>query len=420
MKLSHSLVVASLVSLFTLSAAQGADASLSPDEESQLRELMTRKYRAAILNGGMLPQARPQSATMTASTSRALPMSTLNEAALAKSIVSMKKPAEPLFIEQRVDGFLVNGAQYLDPEGKIISFAYNIFSGDITYLVEQSPSVILIKYVKALSGAEPITIAQGQQTQNGWQVRTVTGKTLVGEGVIPTSCGFLVSRTNTAFRYVPGSGITNISAPNGFEIAAFQNGDVAATDFILLERVKEKETGGDVLGNLGRSFARIGATLGASKKEDYVLYNVKTGQTFPLDVSNDGKTVSSMSNCRRKNRYVNVCSNVISRDSLYSKDGSPNIFHYFWRIHWFQTENGPIMIAHEKGVSEINITDLVTGKKVNAFQRGMGIASYNAKQQPNGKIRIEAQIVFERVSIDDARKALDTRPAVVELAEAAK
>ncbi|MEA5098674.1 MAG: hypothetical protein VB032_09095, partial [Burkholderiaceae bacterium] len=80
MKLSHSLVVASLVSLFSLSAAaQGADASLTPDEESQLRELMMRKYRAAMSNAGMLPQGKPQPAVMAAASQTAQQMPLLNE-----------------------------------------------------------------------------------------------------------------------------------------------------------------------------------------------------------------------------------------------------------------------------------------------------------------------------------------------------
>lgn len=339
---------------------------------------------------------------------------TVSEAELSTLIAPASKGNAAVSVESQRDGFLINGQPFVDPEGRITAHTADSYSGNITYIIQQSPYTMQIKYMNAASGVAPLVIAQGQMGQYGWQLNTASGKAISGTQVITTSRGFLVTRDSAAFLYVPGVGVTNISAPRGFEIAAFQNGDVATTGFILLERPMVSAQRGNEIAQLGNSIASLGALLGTNKKEDYMLLNVKTGKTFAINAENDGKNVRSMSNCVRKNRYVNQCSSTSTRESLYRNDGSANLFHYYWRIRWFQTEKGPMLVAQERGVAEINLVDLVTGKKVSAFQRGLGIAGYAVKQNPDGKIQIVAQMGLSRESLNDARAALDVRPAVTE------
>jgi hypothetical protein len=62
---------------------------------------------------------------------------------------------------------------------------------------------------------------------------------------------------------------------------------------------------------------------------------------------------------------------------------------------------GPILISQEGGLSEINATNLKTGKKSSLFNRSMGIAGYSTKQSADGKVSVNAQLGFSKENVDD-------------------
>ena len=95
--------------------------------------------------------------------------------------------------------------------------------------------------------------------------------------------------------------------------------------------------------------------------------NIDSGNLIKLNISVEGKTQTVMSNCRRRNSFVNECATATSFESLYAQDGSRNKLHYFWQINWYQTPSGPIGIAQEGGLVDVSAIDLNTGKRVTLF-----------------------------------------------------
>ena len=61
------------------------------------------------------------------------------------------------------DGFAIDGQRYIDPEGKITSDGFDAQSGDLAYLAETRPGESLVKVGRALSNADPMTIATAQK-----------------------------------------------------------------------------------------------------------------------------------------------------------------------------------------------------------------------------------------------------------------
>lgn len=368
---------------------------LTPEQE----QIYRAKYREKI-GIAPAPTSMPQQAVQQ--------LAAETEDSINAKIQAFPAKTTDLTIEGQKDGFLVNGQPYVDPEGRITNFAYDVLSGDVTYMMQSTPSSYIIKYVKAGSNQDGLVIGTATQGMNGWQVQTVTGKRLNGELITMQPKGMLISRDSAAFRYTPGVGIKNIVVPQGYIVAPMQHGNVGSTNHILLEKNEPPKT---ALSS-AFDFRAIGSMLGVSKKEDYALMNTENGKLTLLNISTEDNDVTSYSDCKKRNNLVNDCAKMTTEAALYKKDGSKNIFHYYWRTNWFNTQAGPVLVAEESGIRDITITDLTTGKKVIAFSRTAGIADFAATQQPDGKIKIAAKLAFELKTIDDAVAYLQATPDV--------
>lgn len=340
---------------------------------------------------------------------------TETEASLSEKIMAFPAKNQDIKFSDRKDGFDVNGQPFLDAEGRIVKYSFDVLSGDVTYLVQTGGNNYSVKYVRADSNMDGVTIGYASTQPLGWQVQTVTGKKLTGELMTLLPKGVLVSRESAAFKYVPGNGVTSIGVPQGYIIAPFQHGNIGATDFVLLEKVEENST--SPVGGIFSSLKAIGNTLGINKKEDYALLGLKDKKMYLLNIASNGKEVNSYSNCRKQNNMVNNCATMTSQEALYDNTGGRNTGHYFWRTNWFNTSAGPIAVAMENGVTDITLTDLNTGKKVVAFTRTMGILKFDANQDSSGKIKIVAQLGLSSETIDDAVEFMKTAPEVKKDAE---
>lgn len=413
------------VSLSMLASSAMAD-SLSPQEEQALQQIrqfyskqigraptpqeeqaMLQQWRASMLNvsvkaaqinamaGGQI------SLESTSAGSGSITPPNSNEQTVAKQLAALGKPKTGISIVQARDGLKIDGSSYLDPSGTIRNYAFDSLTGDITYSVQSGPQLVY-KYLRAGSPAEPITIATAQPAGGIWQVTTASGKQISGNTVTPIAKGVMVSRGSSAFRYVPGWGVKSVSIPDGWEMAQFQRGNVGATNFVLLEKQYVHDGG---LGDIFSTVKSMGALVGLNKKEDYALFNLENSKLYPLNIQVDGKMRSVMSNCRQKNALVNECRTMTSYESLYS-DLGPNFGHYYWKVGWYNTPQGPIAITMENGINDVYVLDLNTGKKVSAFHRGMGITSLAMAQQGDGRVRINANWMFEDHIIEDAHEHL--------------
>lgn len=364
-------------------------------EEAQVAVQAMRNQTARLMGTMAAMRSVPSMATALAPAafpSTAAASNSMTEAHIASTLASWAAKPPSFVLTERKDGFELNGQVVVDSEGRITSVASDAVTGAITYVVKGSRGVT----IKAMSAAEPsrtLVIATGQQTANGWELRTSTGQYLTGQALAVLSDGFLVGRETAAFRYESGQGVTSITIPNGWALTPLQRGDVGSTGHVLLE--KDGATGKDSASQLVSSIQTIGALLGATRKEDYALLNVKTRKLLPLNISANGKTINVHSQCRRRNNFVNECAQMQSFESLYDRDGRRNSTHYYWSVHWVNTPSGPVALTLEDGMARLFLTDLQSGKKVVALERSLGISSWDVLTHPDGSIGVRGQLAFE-------------------------
>jgi len=380
MKSKFILLASLLASLHTAHA-------ITPEEMQQL--IMQR-----LMGGvGVATQPKPIAA----------PQAQISEEDLLKKVESLPAPTSLFYFEKRRDGFLVNNMPFIDPEGRITNYGYDALTGEVTYLTLGIDGSYQVKMTRALSDAEPILLGQAFYSGGNWQFNSVTGKKLVGNKLILTPRGVLTVRDTAGFSWQAGKAIKSIAAPEGFVFADFQNGDVTGTSHILIERIKENSSS---IGEFFSTAKALGSTLGINKKEDYALMNINTGVTIPLNIDIDSKTANFFADCKA-GKIINKCNQMNSMESLYNQDGTPNMGHYFWKIHWFKTPDGLIAVSQESGPREIWATDLISGKRAMILNRTLGIGSFTARQQSDGKISLVAQMGFSKEEIKDVFLALN-------------
>jgi hypothetical protein len=367
--------------------------------------------KAATANGGammqaMQPPVSAQSIAQHDAASAAPAGAGVSEEQIAAKIAQFPPKTGGVAIRQRREGFTVNDQPVVDPEGRITMYGFDVITGDITFAVE-TPSGTVVKFMRAGVSNPPVRIAVAVRGNAGWSVQTAVGEAIAGPTLSMMPRGLLVSRAGAAFRYVPGQGIKSIAVPDGYVLAPIQRGNIGGTGFMLLE--KEAATGGNnSTSQMLSSIKALGSQLGLNAKADFALFNGDTGKLIPLNIDADGQTVTALSDCyqRSANSMVSRCYSAQSFESLYSVNGTRNIQHYYWRIQWLNTPQGPMAITMEDANKDIFVMDLSSGKKVVAFHRALGIADMDVNQDPNGTVSIKAQLAFSHESVDDANAFL--------------
>lgn len=381
----------------------------SPEERAmalQMQQAFLQRMQAGIQRGPQQLQSPQQQAqqlqaqSLGADQPNAAPIS---EEELSSKLAAFAPASVQTDIKRVKDGLKFGTQVFLDPEGEIVNFGSNSLTGDVTYFIRLIDGSFALKYTRAGSTAEPVTLAHAKKQNGSWSLQTSTGKALTGDRLIPASRGFMVARDSSAFHYAPGEGIKNISAIDGYHIAQFQNGDVASTGFILLEKDEQPE--GNQLTQIVGLASSLKKTVGFGEYDDYVLMNMASGQVVSFDKGADAKKVAvGGTNCKMQSEKLRVakCETLDFRESLYEPSGSRNDEHYFWSLFWFNTPEGAYAIAKEANTRKVTITELNTGKKAVLFERTLGIADFEALQSPSGIIRVEAQMGFTREAVEDA------------------
>lgn len=362
----------------------------------QAREAYMERMRAA-LSGQSSLQAKPAVQEL-----ESVELAKVTETELAEQIAKLNQSSQSSVQIERVrDGLKINGMPYLDPEGSILDFAGDPLTGNLVYVIKIDNATRVYKYMNAGSNEMPVTLGKVTASRNSVSFVSASGQKMNGDNVLPTSKGALVIRDASAFHYVPGKRVTSLMLPDNYHVAPIQNGDLGSTNYLLLEK-NPVDKKAQPFGSLLSSLTAIGNTLGATEVDDYVLYNIETNNLVTLDVSAEGKSVAHYSKCKKLNLVVNECSSVNFYNSLYKEDGFRNTSHYFWKISWFNTEQGAFAVVGEKGLAQINLINLNERKKTTLFERALGINGFDTEQTADGKIAIQARMGFSVEKIDDA------------------
>ncbi len=331
---------------------------------------------------------------------------------LAQEILKYPKSQKGVKFQKLKDGFSINDDVYLDSEGEIVNYGYDWKDGSFTYLIKISPKEYKIKFNRVNSNQKPLEIATLKRDGNSINVETTTNEQFRGNGIILTSKGFIVNRDNSAFIFNIGEETKQFTTPSSWHIAYFQNGDVASTKFILLE--KDAIRSQNKLKQFWQQTLDLGNTLGLYTKNDYMLINIENPKKkYLLNISIGDKEIMILSECKKHNRYIALCDQVDYKNSLYQQNGLRNFEHYYWSIMWFQGKNTNFSISKERGDVKVLIRDLNTGKTVEAANRISGFNSFTALQDADGIVKVHIDSgLLKGVDIDDVEAFLEKEPDI--------
>jgi len=328
---------------------------------------------------------------------------------LASEFDKRNKASRFTRFERRKDGFSYDGSPFIDSEGPIGTYGADSRSGGVVYLVDTSASEAVVKYHNVHSPLPAIAIGTATDSAGRITFQTATGEKISGDALLPTARGVIMLREQGLISYDIKDGTVTRAIPDGYVVAPMQAGAVAETGYVLLERVAPAESASP-LSKLISAGKAIQSELGRDSSQDYALYNLRSQRLVALNIPLRGKTVGEGVGCEARSALVNKCRGWKTYSSIWEADGSPNWRHYFWAASWHMTSHGPMAIVMENGSKEINVIKLDTGERVNAFNRALGIASYNVAPTPGGSLRVDASWAFKKHEVPD----------VAELFEAAK
>jgi hypothetical protein len=323
----------------------------------------------------------------------------------------IRSTGQPATFNVERDGISVNGDVHLDAEGTVERGGWDVLTGDFTYTTANIDGTKSLKFFRANSNSSPLTFASIEQQNGNYQVTTLDGKVMVGHNFIPTSNGVVVIRGASLFKYDIGEGVKNISIPRGWQVAHWQHGDVDSTNLVLIEKLAHTKQSNDkgFSGLLSR-FNEIKRGLGMAEVFDYALLDIKTNQTYLLNMSLNDKKVTNLTNCNPLNNYVNKCTGSESYNSLYDSNGQKNRLHYYWALDWFNTRAGP-MGLYNSG-TEILVVDIGGNSALPLFQRTMGINSFDVDKFADGRITVNAKLGLGSEVISDLTSHLATSQIV--------
>ena len=386
-------------------AAKGVQ--LKPEDEVKLlQRLRAMKAMNSSLGGqqsGTVSSLRQQQPALAAIQA---PNAALTEQDLRKQLDTLPVGKPLSSFSYMRDGLMFNGLRYADPEGKTERFALDPDSSTVAYVVSTG-NTGTVKVGRLGTGSDPIAIGKLVKDGSRYSFQTVTGKTLAGDLFFPMTDGALLVRDSVGFKYTIGEGTKQIDFPAGWSPAPLQRGNASTTGWFLLEKdtTEEKKNPFAVFKSIGEAVGVVAARM------DYALFNLSTKALIPFEISTEGKSVASYSQCRRSsNGLVNMCDQMRTYDSIWKPDGTANTTHYFWAIDWQQMQGKSIAVAMEKSMKEVNGYDLSGTKRVNLLQRTMGINQWNMRLVEEGKYQIIAQLGFEKSEISDVATEMQTRP----------
>ncbi len=240
--------------------------------------------------------------------------------------------------------------------------------------------------------------------KGGKLVTLANDKILDADEVSLTYKGLVGRSGGKFFSYTVDGAFNQYNAPNGFGAASYQFADPFESGFMLLESGRSSSGFGDLTAPLG---------LG-EESTDYVLMDIHNGQLFAIQVSTSGKEIGQGVNCRKKNAVLNICEDMRFKESLVTKLGTKNLAHYAWAVRWFRTPEAAYLVALEKTLRQVNVTDLTTGTKNNVFKRGMGISGFEANQRADGKVAVRAKLFLKWKTQDDVSQLFGAQSARVD------
>lgn len=299
------------------------------------------------------------------------------------AIARHKESARPTSFEDSKDGFVVGNQPWLDPEGEIQWYGADRATGNVTYLVRQSPTDFVVRFANVNSAEAPVTVGQIRASNNRESFTGIDGNQLSGHKIIPLADGMIATRGSAFFRYEFGSAPTSHVIPSEYTIVYAQRGDVVRTGYILAVKQARKTFGDSFLSANGTPPPKAPAIFG-KRDPDFALVDTRSGRLVVIPRS------EATTEVLWKHRYK-------------ANTGARNPLHFFNAIDWQQTSIGPVAIVFGDSGTNIVALQLNTGQQLTLFKRAMGINDWRATPTEGGGLHVEAQMGLSKESVEDVR-----------------
>jgi hypothetical protein len=249
----------------------------------------------------------------------------------------------------------------VDPSGDIVGHSQRSNTGTCTFLVDTGAGRQVLKMYSP--NGEIKELGQLARGSNGAGVvfTSLEGNPIAGNFAVPLSNGIVVLRESSAFLYEVGKPLTSIQMPPGWSPFPIQQGDVSGAQLLLVSKTI------DAGGTFG-----IGGTKAASLlrvPDNKVRYGL-------LDLQQKSVVVEFETQGRSNNQYLMM--------SAAPKDDWPYKFNPLIRpqqmagylsspADWFMVGDQRIVAHYDKGLTEIWLRNLSTGKSKLAAKNSLGL-----------------------------------------------
>lgn len=251
-----------------------------------------------------------------------------------------------------------------DASGEIVGHSQRTNTGSCTYLVDAGGGKQLLKIYNP--NGETKEIGQLMRGQGGIGVvfTPIEGNPVSGNFAIPLSNGVLILRETVAFLYEAGKPLISISLPSGWSPFPIQQGDVLGAQLMLV--VKTSDAGGTfgIGGTKAASLLRI-----PDNKVRYGLFDLQQ-KAVVAEFETQGRSNNQylMMSAGPKGDWPYKFNPLIQPNTMAGFLSSP--------ADWFMVGDQRIVAHYDKGLTEVWLRNLTTGKSKLALKNSMGILAF--------------------------------------------
>jgi hypothetical protein len=251
-----------------------------------------------------------------------------------------------------------------DASGEIVGHSQRSSTGSCTFLVDVGAGKQLLKIYNPNGETKELGQLTRGQGGTGVVFTPMDGGSISGNFAVPLSKGMLILRENAAFLYEASQPLTSIAIPPGWSPFPIQQGDVLGTQLMLV--VKTTDAGGTfgIGGTKAATLLRI--------PDNKVRYGL-------LDLQQKAVIIEFETQGRSNNQYL-MMSVGPKGDWPYKFNSmiQPNPMAGFLSspVDWLMVGDQRIVAHYDKGLTEIWMRNLTTGKSKLALKNSMGILAF--------------------------------------------
>lgn len=251
-----------------------------------------------------------------------------------------------------------------DASGEVVGHSLRSNTGSCTFLVDAGGGKQLLKIYNPNGETKEIGQLTRGQAGAGVVFTPIDGSPVSGNFAIPLSKGVLILRENAAFLYEVGQLLISISIPSGWSPFPIQQGDVLGTQLMLV--VKTTDAGGTfgIGGTKAASLLRI--------PDNKIRYGL-------LDLQQKAVVTEFETQGRSNNQYLMMSAGP-KGDWPYKFNPliQPNTMAGFLSspADWLMVGDQRVVAHYDKGLTEVWMRNLTTGKSKLALKNSMGILAF--------------------------------------------